>query len=406
MHCCHTMQTVFLISLLVVLSSCNPIWQQKTLKDIQSCSSPVYCQGPLLDTVQRAQIFNDSKTFVDMSQVNSVNITLENFWKLMNATDGTPTRQDIIEFVNANFLSQNETVPWTPPDFNENPSLINKIQDQNVREFTQNLIKIWPTLGRKISPDVYQNPDQHSILEVPNGFVVPGGRFKELYYWDSLWIVKGLLISEMYDTVKGMLENMCYLINQIGFMPNGSRNYFLNRSQPPALTLMIQEYLKYTKNTAWVNEIVGCVESELTFWLENHTKLVEKDGEVYELAHFESESNTPRPESYDKDLKTCSSYSEETEKKLCYKSLKSGAETGWDFSTRWFFDDNGGTDTNLTHIRPQRVVPVDLNAFLCKAFADLAEFYAISGEPHKEALWQERSNIWQKSIEMVRNGNG
>jgi len=61
-------------------------------------------------------------------------------------------------------------------------------------------------------------------------FVVPGGRFNEYYYWDSYWVIKGLLVSEMYDTAL----NICYNINEFiklyGFMPNGARIYFDNRS--------------------------------------------------------------------------------------------------------------------------------------------------------------------------------
>ncbi|ERL85426.1 hypothetical protein D910_02846 [Dendroctonus ponderosae] len=366
---------MLLLLLLLVAVACreataNPIITEREDKVIQSCSSPIYCQGELLDVIQRAKIFNDSKTFVDMSQLNPVEVTLENFC-------------------------------WTPADFTNSPAILQKINDKEVLQFAKNLIDIWPSLGRKISSDVYLNPDQHSILEVPNGFIVPGGRFRELYYWDSYWIIKGLLLSDMYATVRGMLENICYLINQFGFMPNGSRLYYLNRSQPPLFTLMIEEYLKYTQDTDWLKNNIECIEAELTFWLNNRTDVVEKDGVNYELAHFEPLSNTPRPESYEKDLKTCSVYTEEKDQKDCYKSIKSGAETGWDFSSRWFFDDSGGTDTNLTHIRAQRVVPVDLNAFLCRAFSHLAEFYALLNNPDKQIKWQERSDIWQKSIQMV-----
>lgn len=53
--------------------------------------------------------------------------------------------------------------------------------------------------------DVKLNPQQYSIIHVPNPVIVPGGRFREFYYWDSYWIVKGLLLSEMYGTVKGKL---------------------------------------------------------------------------------------------------------------------------------------------------------------------------------------------------------
>ncbi|CAG9773853.1 unnamed protein product [Ceutorhynchus assimilis] len=205
----------------------------------------------------------------------------------------------------------------------------------------------------------------------------------------------------MYDTVKGMLENICHLITKYGFMPNGTRVYFLNRSQPPLFTLMIQSYLKSTIDTNFIGNIIQCVETEMNFWSDNRTIPVEKDGVTHMLAHYQSSSNTPRPEAYAEDVRTCSSYADKAAQSLCYQSLKSGAETGWDFSSRWFFDDNGGVDTNLTHIQAQRVIPVDLNAFLCRAFADLADFYETLGNKEKSDYWQERSDIWKKSIQMV-----
>ena len=60
-----------------------------------------------------------------------------------------------------------------------------------------------------------------------------GGRFREQYYWDSFWIVEGLLESELYDIVNATLHNFMDELEHIGFIPNGGRIYYLNRSQPP-----------------------------------------------------------------------------------------------------------------------------------------------------------------------------
>ena len=65
--------------------------------------------------------------------------------------------------------------------------------------------------------------DFSSLIYLKNPFVVPGGRFREVYYWDSYWTVKGLLLSEMYQTVEGMIENFQFLIRKYGMIPNGSR---------------------------------------------------------------------------------------------------------------------------------------------------------------------------------------
>ncbi|XP_030750479.1 trehalase-like [Sitophilus oryzae] len=368
---------------------------------VPTCSSPIYCQGELLNVVQMSGIFNDSKTFVDMSQVNTVNVTLDNFSKLMAKTNNDPSRQEVEQFVNENFISQAETVEWAPPDFNPSPSFLQNINDESVRVFAKNVVGIWPTLGRNVSSDVEQNPEKHSIIPIPNGFIIPGGRFRESYYWDSFWIIRGLLISDMPLTVKSMLSNFCYLIENFGFIPNGARVYYLNRSQPPLFSLMVALYIDHTNDTDWLVENVQYVEKELNFWLDNKTVEVEKDGEKYTLAHYNSKSNTPRSESFSEDVKTCNFYTNEDDKQLCYQSLKTGAETGWDFSSRWFFDDNGGTKSNLSHIRPQRLIPVDLNSYLCKGFREMSNFYGILGNSEKQNEWLEKADAWTEKIQLI-----
>ena len=92
----------------------------------------------------------------------------------------------------------------------------------------------------QVREDVKYHPELHSILFVPNPFIVPGGRFREFYYWDTYWIVKGLLFSEMYETAQGVIRNLAYMVDNHGFVPNGGRVYYLLRSQPPLLTSMVE----------------------------------------------------------------------------------------------------------------------------------------------------------------------
>lgn len=78
--------------------------------------------------------------------------------------------------------------------------------------------------------------------------IVPGGRFQECYYWDTYWIIKGLLACEMLDTAFSLIENFILVIQKYGFIPNGFRQYYLNRSQPPFFALMVQEVAQALKN--------------------------------------------------------------------------------------------------------------------------------------------------------------
>lgn len=181
---------------------------QRTITKVQSCPNMVYCQGDLLDTVQRNQLYNDSKTFVDMTQINDENTTLANFEALMASTGNNPTKEQVQTFVNENFVFLLESVSdecfykieidllvqkesWTPTDYNPSPAFLDKIANSTIRGFAKELVSLWDLLGRKINDTVRDNADRHSIIPVPEPFIVPGGRFREIYYWDSYWIIKG-----------------------------------------------------------------------------------------------------------------------------------------------------------------------------------------------------------------------
>nr|WNT43931.1 trehalase-like protein 2 [Monochamus alternatus] len=198
----------------------------------------------------------------------------------------------------------------------------------------------------------------------------------------------------MRDTAKGMLENLLSLVKKYGFVPNGSRVYYLNRSQPPLLTLMVRIYIDATNDLKWLRKNVQTLDRELTWWLANRTVTVVKDGVNYTLARYGCHSTTPRPESYYEDLKTC-------REERCHIDIKSAAESGWDFSSRWIFDHKGGINATLSDIQTTRVIPVDLNAFLCKAFADLSYLYLKVGHTSKVTQWKEKADEWKNSILMV-----
>ncbi|VEN43496.1 unnamed protein product [Callosobruchus maculatus] len=369
------------------------------LYQFESCESQVYCQGKLLDFIQRFRSYNDSKTFVDMIQITSEAKIIENFDQLLQATSGSPSPYDLGNFMSKYFVSEGDLDNWLPPDFNANADFIRSINDVSIRDFAQAMINIWPTLGRKVRNIVIQYPNRHSSIYVPNGFIVPGGRFRETYYWDSYWIIKGLLISGMTETARGMIENFLYLIANYGYVPNGSRVYYLGRSQPPLLALMMGLYMDFTNDIHWLQRYTDVLETELLWWMNNRSILVVKNGRKYVLSHYSVESGTPRPESYYEDYNTCSLYMSGDDQENCYSNLKSAAESGWDFSTRWIFNQNG--DFNISNVQPKRIVPVDLNSYLCRAFKELARFYKLLNKPERSKIWLDVSYMWQDAIEQV-----
>lgn len=134
-----------------------------------------------------------------------------------------------------NFLEAgSELQVLEPPDWVEEPAFLGAIKNQEARVWAKDVHSRWKQLYRKFNHSI-SCPECFSSIALPKPFVVPGGRFREPYYWDTYWVVKGLLVSGMKDTVRGMIDNFIYMVNSIGFVPNGSRIYYLNRSQPPFL---------------------------------------------------------------------------------------------------------------------------------------------------------------------------
>lgn len=146
-----------------------------------------------------AHIYNDSKTFVDMKMKQAPDATLKSFDDFMaKFVDVKPTKDELQDWVEQNFEARGtEFEQWLPDDFTKDPEILNKINDKELRGFAQDLNGIWLELGRKMKKDVSDNPELYSIIYVENPVIVPGGRFLEFYYWDSYWIIRGLLLSEM-----------------------------------------------------------------------------------------------------------------------------------------------------------------------------------------------------------------
>ncbi|XP_075973557.1 uncharacterized protein LOC142974872 [Anticarsia gemmatalis] len=369
---------------------------------VSVCNSSVYCSGELLRTVQLARVFPDSKTFVDLKLVHSQDETVVNFKKLIKETNNRPTRLQIANFVTQNFEDKDELFNWRPPDFDPTPPVLEQITDPKYRQFAKDIIGIWPELGRIVSHDVYLNPDQYSFIYVPNGFIVPGGRFKELYYWDSYWIIRGLLISNMTKTAKGMIENFLHIVNTLGYIPNGSRIYYLGRSQPPLLTWMVHDYMKSTGDIAWLEKHIATVEQELKYWLLKKTVVVKMNGKKHMLLRYASDKDDkgPRPESYFEDYSSSRSLPDDKQEKF-YMEIKSAAESGWDFSSRWFVTAGNETKFNLTDINASRILPVDLNSIFAGALQMVGDLRRLTGDYAKAQKWWYLAKSWRNAIDDV-----
>jgi len=352
----------------------------------------IYCNGgpgSLLHSVQMENIFSDSKTFVDMKMICEPETVLRNWEELIaRCAPVYPDKESVSEFVSQHFTTETELVECVPHDWQEDPNF--QVAGQ-ARVLCYTLNNLWRQLGRRVSRTVLDNQEKFSLLFLPNPVVVPGGRFREIYYWDSLWIIKGLLACGMKDTARGMVENLLYLVNKLGYVPNGGRIYY-TRSQPPLLSSMVNAYYEATGDDMWATSQVDLLEKEWLYWEKAHSVKVKGR----RMFRYNCEEGKPRPESYREDFLLAEKLKQE-EKEELWKELRTGAESGWDYSSRWYGKEGEGVGLEDTKIRT--VLPVDLNAFLARGAGIIAKLYGILNKDEEVKSWKLKEMELVKAIE-------
>jgi len=207
----------------------------------------VFCEGPILHAVQTAHLFDDGKAFVDMPLKRDPAAVLDAFSRRFAdpARGGRPPDRDALAaFVAEHFEAPgSDMLAWVPPDHAPMPPRIANISAYDLRLFALGLHDLWLQLGREPARSVQEHPERHSLLYLPHPAIVPGGRFRETYAWDTLWIVRGLLVSGMLATARGLVQNLLHMVTLLHFAPNGGRIYYAlpGRSQPPLLSRMVRE---------------------------------------------------------------------------------------------------------------------------------------------------------------------
>jgi alpha,alpha-trehalase len=251
---------------------------------------------------------------------------------------------DLLKFVNENFIIPN------PTDYKSDA---NKDIKNHVADF-------WNAL--KHNADTV---DYGSKVLLPKPYIVPGGRFRELHYWDSYFSILGLQACQKVDLIENIVENFAHLITTEGYIPTGNRTYYLGRSQPPFFSLMVQ-LLAEIKGDEIYAKYLPALEKEYAFWMDG--KLEQPERTAYSkrrvlhidkntLNRYFDDNKTPRPESYKQDLEIVKNSIRPHED--TYRNIRAATESGWDFSSRWLDD-----GISLSTIHTTDIVPIDLNALL------------------------------------------
>uniref|UniRef100_F1KU03 Trehalase n=1 Tax=Ascaris suum TaxID=6253 RepID=F1KU03_ASCSU len=361
-----------------------------------SRASIIYCEGELLHAVMMLHLYVDSKTYVDKPLKKNPEEVMEAFKRKFRHPLKYGDREKLRAFMEENFdRVGDELLECKLPDWQPRPFKLLNIRDPHLRKFALEINEIWSRLCRKMKPEVKRHPEKRSLIYVPNHFVVPGGRFREFYYWDTYWIIKGLLACHLYETTRAMLDNFKYLVNKIGFIPNGGRLYYLRRSQPPFFIPMVFEYYRATKDKKFLSSILPAMRKEFEFWTSRRMVDVELNGKTHQVFQYRAESNVPRPESYREDFETARMI-KPSKKHILWTDIASAAESGWDFSSRWFADHK-----RLTTIVTTKIIPVDLNAILCWNMGILAYLYNEIGNKEEHNHFRERHERFMETFKEV-----
>ncbi|EPR78238.1 Alpha-alpha-trehalase [Spraguea lophii 42_110] len=304
----------------------------------------------------------------------------------------------LLDFVKENFLPVGSDIISTLPiDYKEHPDFLTNIQNNEVYTIGSALNNIWKELSKE---KAHLNPGQEStLLSLPHPFIVPGGRFREFYYWDTYWILEGLLVSGMDKSAINILKNFIHIIKTYGYIPNGTRKYYFYRSQPPYFPMMLLKILdiengKY--NDLILSEGLEMAVKEYNFFMDYKSVTVkDKDGKNYLLNYFHVNTDFPRPESFGEDIATYMNQNIQGPKEI-FSNLKSGAETGWDYSSRWFLKED-----DIATIAVKDQINVDLNAIMYRNELIISTLYSRKGDTKKSLEFYKKSEIRKEAINKV-----
>lgn len=232
------------------------------------------------------------------------------------------------------------------------------LDPESLAEARDYIARYWLKLER------YNPDDGDTLLGLPHPYLIPSTdtsaefKFNEQYYWDSYFMAQGLLDTAHKDILEGMLDNLIFMQQRFGIIPNASRTYFTGRSQPPLLTSYIFDlYNLGGFSTEWLADRMTHAEHE--YW----QVWMCEEAPNWRLVH--------RGLSRYYDINVIHDLAE--------------AESGWDMTTRF-----GHKCLNF--------LPVDLNALLYKYETDFAKTSKLVGDKIQAAKWRDRAEKRQAAM--------
>ncbi|MDJ0645261.1 MAG: alpha,alpha-trehalase TreF [Flavobacteriaceae bacterium] len=272
-------------------------------------------------------------------------------------------------------------------------------ESDTTRPVKEHIENLWPLLERKA--DAQKTAEGSSLIPLPHPYIVPGGRFNEIYYWDSYFTMLGLQLTGKVEQIQGMIDNFSFLIDKFGHIPNGNRTYFLSRSQPPFYALMI-ELLAESKDDRVFTQYLPQLKKEYEFWMRGQntgkpSATIERlvplpDGKL--LNRYFDNAPLPRQEMHQHDVDKHSASGREEDD--FYLNMRSACESGWDFSCRWFEDIH-----DLSTVKASEILPVDLNCLVYQLEKTIAKGCRLNDEYEESERFKSVASARAQSIQSL-----
>lgn len=331
--------------------------------------------------VQMARVFDDSKTFADAVAKKPVTEILKSYVQ----------EKDRNTFDLKAFVLDHYDIPM-------NIGAEEKADNTRQQSANAALMSIWEMLTRPADPKDIKS----SLINLPYPYVVPGGRFRELYYWDSYFTMLGLAEAGKVHLVEHMLDNFAFIIDEIGHIPNGTRTYYTGRSQLPLFCLMVELYAEIKSDPTIYSKYYPQLQKEYNFWMDGadglrskgqgHRRTVFAGDGLGILNRYWDDNKGPRPESYFEDIHLFEQ-SDQKEDPF-YRHIRAACESGWDFSSRWC-----GGASDLGTIETTNILPIDLNAVMWKFEMILAKSAAKCGDRDSENEYHQKAEKRKRAIQ-------
>lgn len=339
----------------------------------QAHISPEELYGTLFRDVQCSHIFSDSKTFADAVPLDDPVLIIERYYQ----------EKDAPGFNMETFVRTHFRMP---------AHIASEFISDTGEPVSDHIRKLWSVLTRQ--PENQERGG--SLIPLPHPYVVPGGRFREIYYWDSYFTMLGLKESGRVELIENMLNNFAYLVDTLGFIPTANRTYYLSRSQPPFFSLMVRLFSEMEGKKV-LKKYLPQMQKEYDYWMDGcqepcepftaHRRLVYLPNGAL-LNRYWDDKATPRPESYSEDNELAQEANEKygTMPDELFRHIRAAAESGWDFSSRWFAD-----ETDFKSIHTTDILPIDLNCLLYHLEKAIAEAYLLCDNRRLHLLYEEKA---------------